>query len=170
MVQRRLARPVGPGRAAWNWRAGVFAGFAAGVVATVAQIALWAISTGALPHLLIRDSRFAAAIVLGPGILQRPQGIEWDVMLAATAVHIALSLFYGLIVSRLVTALDAMPALLAGVTFGIALYVLNMFGFTAVFPWFAADRDWITAVVHGIFGLTIAGIYVALRARSASTA
>jgi hypothetical protein len=34
-----------------------------------------------------------------------------------------------------------------------------MYGFTAVFPWFEAARDWITLVTHIVFGITLAGTY-----------
>ena len=43
------------------------------------------------------------------------------------------------------TARFRMPAaLLAGGVLGAALFVVNMYGFTALFPWFVASRDGIT--------------------------
>jgi hypothetical protein len=38
-----------------------------------------------------------------------------------------------------------------------------MYGFTTVFPWFEATRDWITIVTHMVFGVAIAGTYKMLR-------
>jgi hypothetical protein len=35
---------------------------------------------------------------------------------------------------------------------GGGLYALNMYGFTALFPWFIATRDWITLCAHIVFG------------------
>lgn len=32
------------------------------------------------------------------------------------------------------------PALLAGAPYGLALYVINLYGFTMLFPWFAVSR------------------------------
>ena len=53
-----------------------------------------------------------------------------------------------------------------GGLFGVALYALNMYGFTAIFPWFAASRDGITLVAHIAFGVVAAGAYrVAARQR-----
>ncbi|MGA8147390.1 MAG: hypothetical protein WB870_07435 [Gallionellaceae bacterium] len=48
--------------------------------------------------------------------------------------------------------LGAIPAYVAGVGFGVALYVVNLYGFTAIFPWFAQSRGWITLIAHGVFG------------------
>ena len=42
--------------------AAVYAGIAAAVLATIAEIVLWLVFTDALPGILFRDARFAAAI------------------------------------------------------------------------------------------------------------
>lgn len=135
---------------------GAIAGIVAGIVATVAQLALWWIFSDALPGILFRDARLAAAIVMGAGVLPPPATFDVGVMLVATVVHFALSIVYGIVLAPLVAALDARRALLAGVVFGLALFVLNMYGFTVVFPWFDVARDWITAAAHVVFGVTAA--------------
>ena len=142
-----------------KWSAAAYAGVAAGILATVVEIVLWSVFTDALPEILYRDTRFAAAIAIGPGALSPPAGFDWRVMLAATLVHFALSVVYALVLSRLISRLRAFPSLLAGAAFGLFLYALNMYGFTAVFPWFEAARDWITAAAHVAFGLAAAGVY-----------
>jgi hypothetical protein len=41
-----------------------------------------------------------------------------------------------------------------------------MYGLSALFPWFASSRDWITAAAHLAFGVALAGVYrLAARAR-----
>jgi len=139
--------------------AAVYAGVAAGILATVAQIALWSIFTDALPAIFFRDSRFAAAIVLGRGVLPPPASFDGQVILVATLVHFALAILYGLLLARLIAGLRTTASLLAGSVFGLGLYAVNMYGFTAVFPWFASSRDWITAVAHVVFGVALAGVY-----------
>jgi hypothetical protein len=48
----------------------------------------------------------------------------------------------------------------------VALYAINMYGFTAIFPWFAASRDKITLTAHIAFGVVAAGAYrIAARRR-----
>ena len=44
-----------------KWSAVVYAGIAAGILSTIAQIVLWLVFTDALPAILFRDARFTAA-------------------------------------------------------------------------------------------------------------
>jgi hypothetical protein len=37
------------------------------------------------------------------------------------------------------------------------LYLINFYGFTAVFPWFAMARNWVSVFAHIIFG-AVAGL------------
>jgi uncharacterized membrane protein YagU involved in acid resistance len=142
-----------------NLSASVYAGIAAGILATVVQVALWSIFADAVPTILFRDARFAAAIVLGRGVLPPPASFNAQVMLVATVVHFALSVAYGMALSLLTSRLRTAPSLLAGAAFGLCLYGINMYGFTAVFPWFEATRDWITLETHIVFGVAAAGTY-----------
>jgi uncharacterized protein YndB with AHSA1/START domain len=143
----------------------IVSGVGAGIIATAVQLTLWWAFALPLPDILFRDARLAAAIVMGRAVLPPPATFEWNVMLAATVVHFALSVCYGLILAPLLSRLDLSRALLAGLLFGLLLYAANMYGFTAIFPWFEASRDWITAAAHVAFGMAAAGIY-ALRQRN----
>lgn len=142
-----------------NWSAAVYGGIAAGILGTLAQIALWSVFTDALPTIFFRDARFTAAIVLGRTVLPPPASFDGPVMLVATLVHFALSVVYGVILSGLISRLRNSASLLAGAAFGLSLYAINMYGFTTVFPWFEAARDWITVVAHLVFGITAAGVF-----------
>jgi uncharacterized membrane protein YagU involved in acid resistance len=78
----------------------------------------------------------------------------------AAAVHLGLSILYACILAPLLSRLHMARSLLAGVTFGALLYVVNLHGFaTAVFPWMAQMRGWITLVSHLLFGLVLAYSY-----------
>lgn len=147
-----------------KWSAAAYAGIAAGIGATIVEIVLWLAFTDALPEIFFRDARFAAAIVMGRGVLPPAAGSDWRVLLAATLVHFALSVVYGLILSRLIWRLRMSASLLAGTAFGLFVFALNMYGLTAVFPWFEATRDWITFAAHLAFGIVAAGVYRALSA------
>src|SRR5882672_4257883 len=142
-----------------HWRSAALAGIAAGVVATLAQIALWWISSAPLPEILLRDARLTAAIIMGREVLPPPATFDWSIMLVATLVHFALSIAYALTLSAFISRLSTPLSLVGGAAFGLLLYAINMYGFTFVFPWFAAARDWITAATHGIFGLVVAAVY-----------
>jgi hypothetical protein len=142
-----------------NVRAALLAGVVAGIVSTLAQLALWASFTDALPGILWRDTRLAAAIVLGRAALDDSPAIDAPRLASAGAVHFALSIVYAFVVARLVAGRAAPVAMGIGIAFGLALYALNMHGFTLIFPWFAVARDWITVAAHVVFGLSAALAY-----------
>jgi hypothetical protein len=141
-------------------RAAVNAGVAAGILSTLAQIALWSTLSNAFPAILFRDARLAAAIVMGAAVLPPRTGFDWSVMLAATLVHFALSIFYALILAWLISRLATPLSAIVGAVFGLMLYAVNMYGFTIFFPWFEATRDWVTAASHVVFGVVVALVYV----------
>ena len=80
-------------------------------------------------------------------------------MFTATLIHFALSIIYAALLAPLAARLTLIPSLLAGAGFGGALYLVNLYGFTAIFPWFAQARGWITLVAHLVFGLSVMAVY-----------
>jgi uncharacterized membrane protein YagU involved in acid resistance len=147
------------------WSAALYAGVAAGILATLVQIALWSIFADALPTIFFRDARFTAAIVMGRRVLVPTTSFDARIMLVATLVHFALSIAYGLILARLIARLGPALSLLVGAVFGLTVYGMNMYSFTSVFPWFEATRDWITVAAHLVFGIAAAGVYKLLSQR-----
>lgn len=162
----RRKRHNGSPPASANWCAAIAAGVIAGCVATIAQIALWWLFLdAALPEILYRDARLAAAIVLGPDALSPPATFDLKIMLVATLLHFALSVIYSVILAIVIFRWDMRRSLLAGIFYGLALYSVNMYGFTLVFPWFSLTRDWITLAAHIVFGCAAAGGYTVLENR-----
>jgi hypothetical protein len=149
-----------------NWTAAFAAGVVAAVVSTVVEVLLWATFTDALPAILWRDGRFAAAIVLGPGVLEPAATFDARAMLVATLLHGALSIVYAVVLAALVSGLQLASATVVGALFGLALYAINLYGFTVVFPWFVVDRDAITLAAHVVFGVSASATYVRLRHRT----
>lgn len=139
-------------------RAAVLAGIAAGVTSTAAQLLLWIALTDAFPAILWRDTRYAAAIVLGPGALAATydSAVVW---VAATLVHFTLSIAYAWLLGVATRRLAMDGALLAGAAFGMVLYAVNMHALTLVYPWFANARDAITFTAHVVFGVTAAYVF-----------
>ncbi|MGE5384795.1 MAG: sodium:proline symporter [Betaproteobacteria bacterium] len=141
--------------------ASLISGFVAATVSTVAQIALWLAFTASFPGILWRDARLAAAIVLGPEVLAST-GASVGIMAVATVAHLILSLIYAAIFCLVASCLGWCASPLVGALLGAALYAINMYGFTLVFPWFTASRDWITLAAHIVFGAsaTVSGEWV----------
>jgi len=135
------------------------------VISTVVQVLLWATLTDALPGVLWRDARLAAALVLGKSALEPAASYDTQIVLVATLVHFALSIAYAVALAVLIARLGIVSSLIAGAAFGLALYSINLYGFTALFPWFTVARGGITLAAHIAFGLSASAAYCWLRQR-----
>nr|WP_322089533.1 sodium:proline symporter [Burkholderia sp. BCC1999] len=137
----------------------LWAAFGAALGSTVIELLLWAIVGDDAVRNLLRDARLTAAIVMGRSVLGSPGGFDPLVMGVATLVHAALSLAYAAVLARLVHEWSLRATLLAGGAFGLILYGVNLYAFTAIFPWFIPVRGAITLVAHLVFGVTAAAVY-----------
>jgi hypothetical protein len=142
-----------------DWRAAIYSGIVAGIIASMAQIILWWSFGHVVPGMLFRDARLAAAIIMGRAVLPPHTAFGWQVMALATLIHFELSILYGLGLALFITRCSLLFALSVGVAYGLSLFFINMYGFTMLFPWFEAARDWITLVTHAVFGISAAGVY-----------
>ncbi|WP_107311585.1 sodium:proline symporter [Burkholderia metallica] len=144
-------------------RAGVvpvfWAAFGAAVGSTVVELLLWPIVGEDAIGNLLRDTRLTAAIVMGPGVLGASAGFDPWVMAVASVVHLALSLAYAAVLATAIRTLSLAAALLAGGAFGLILYGVNLYAFTAIFPWFIPVRGAVTLVAHLVFGIAAAAAY-----------
>ncbi len=131
----------------------VLAGLSAGVVVTLVQLVLWWLVGMPLPETLFRDVRLTAALIMGPAVLPPPATWQWDVLLAATLIHFALSIGYAVIAASLFRHLRSGTAFVGGALYGIAIYVVNLYLLAVVFPWFAVVRDGVTLIAHVVFGV-----------------
>jgi len=147
-----------------NVRAALVSGIAAGVVSTVAQVAMWVAFTDAFPAILWRDTRFAAAILIGTRALDRTHGVLL-IASAATLIHFALSVTYALLLGMAIHGRALPVAIAIGALSGAIIYFVNMYAFTAFFPWFVEARDPITLAAHFVFGATAAVVYRGLDRR-----
>ncbi len=148
-----------------NLRAAVVAGTAAAVLSTLAQVAMWNVFTDAFPAILWRDTRFAAAIVLGRGALDGTSGTA-TIWIAAMLVHFVLSIVYAMLLGMAIRNLGIAMSSLAGGLFGAAIYIVNMHGFAKLYPWFEQSREPITFAAHLVFGVAAALVYRRVDARA----
>ena len=141
------------------WFSVVLAGIAAGVLSTLIQVLLWVIFTDSFPSILYRDARLTAAILLGQSVLPPPASFDMGVVVIATLIHFSLSIVYVASLAFMDAWLKAVPMLWVGISFGVVLYAVNLYGFTGVFPWFEQTRGWITLIAHGVFGAVAILVY-----------
>lgn len=146
---------------ALDWKAAIIAGLVAGVVFMMLEMALVALVQGDSPW---APPRMIAAMVMGKEVLPPPASFDATVMAVAMAIHMALSILLaiilGLIVSKL--RLGMAGALIVGTGFGLAVYVIDFYLFTAMFPWFAMARGPISIFAHAVFGAVLGLVYRAV--------
>lgn len=135
-------------------RSGIFAGLVAGLVFLVVELILVPTVGGGA---LWGPPRMMGAIVLGPDVLPPPASFDAVVVLTGMLVHFILSAVLGVIFALVVgrMQLSRTMVVLAGIVFGLIVYVVNFYGLTAVFPWFEMARNWITILAHGVFGAVL---------------
>ncbi len=131
----------------------VIAGLIAGAVFLMLEMIMVPMFMGGSPW---GPPRMIAAIVLGKSVLPMPpQPVTFDfgVIMAAVILHFILSIIYVVILGWLCRKLSIGTSMLVGGIFGLALYYINFYGFTAIFPWFEMARNWVSIFSHIMFGL-----------------
>ena len=150
-----------------DWTSAIWAGLIAGAAMMMIEMPLMALAGMGF----WAPPRMIAAIVLGREVLPPPATFSIGVMAVAMMIHLVLSIVYAFIFAWVISRweLGTGMALVAGGVFGLVLYVVNFYGFTVLFPWFADARGWISIISHMMFGIVLGGTYVALLERNART-
>lgn len=134
-----------------NLKAGALGGLVAGAVFMMMEMGLVAMA-GDSPW---GPPRMIAAIVMGEGVLPPPATFDLMILMAAMAVHFMLSIVIGVGFAFVARRFGLVMAVVAGAVLGLGLYVVNFYGFTAIFPWFAMARNTISIVSHIAFGVVL---------------
>lgn len=149
-------------KTAVDWSAAVWAGIIAGAIFMVLEMLMVPIFLGGSPW---GPPRMIGAIAMGRDVLPPPATFDIGVLMAAMVVHFILSILFVLVLAWIVYRLGFGAALAVGAVFGLVLYLVNFYGFTALFPWFAMARNWVSIFTHILFGLLAAWAYKALASR-----
>lgn len=139
-----------------NVRAAMGAGIVASLVFQVLEIGLIPLFGGGSPW---GPARMIAAIVLGQDVLAPAGTFSLAVVVVALVVDIGLAVIYALVLAAIIRRWSFAAAAIGGAVFGVVLYVVNFYGFTALFPWFAVGRNGVTIFTHIVFSLTVAVVY-----------
>lgn len=147
-----------------DWVAAVWAGVIAGAVFLVLEMLMVEMFLGMS---MWGPPRMIAAIAMGEGVLPPPETFDAGIVIMAMVVHFALSILFAIVLALIVQRMGFGAALAIGALYGLALYLVNFYGFTAIFPWFAMARNWVSITAHIIFGAVAAWAYVMIRDRRA---
>jgi hypothetical protein len=136
-----------------TWRAVLFAGLVAGTLFLVADIVFAPIVTHVAATLTLR---YFAALVLGSKVLtQSGSGI----LITGIVVHYVLSLVFALVIALVVHRWGLIVGIVGGAILGVAIYGINLYTVTLLFPWFFAINSTVILLCHAIFGAVAGGVY-----------
>lgn len=138
------------------FRAAVLSGIIAGMVFLMFEMVMVPMVLG---DSVWAPVRMMAAIIMGKGVLPPPATFEFGIFLVALMLHMTLSVIYSSILGWAISKMSMGTSVLTGLVFGLGLYIVNFYGFTAIFDWFAMARNWVSILAHLIFGLTAAYSY-----------
>lgn len=144
----------------------IWAGLAAGLVFLALEMIMVPLFMGMSAW---APPRMIAAIAMGPGVLPPPATFDMGIVGAAVVVHLVLSLMYAFVFAFFAKGRSVQGATLLGAGFGLLLYLVNFYGFTSMFPWFADARNWISVSAHLVYGAVLGATYAACAKRDLST-
>ena len=142
-----------------DWRAAVQAALLAGTMFLLLNLFMVPYIVGGSAGV---SMRLTASILLGPDILAPPADFTLMATLIALLVHYAISLASGLLLAYIIHRGGLIAGILVGALFGAALYFINFYTFTVLFPWFFAFRSLPLFLTHMVFGALAGGLYEAL--------
>lgn len=146
-------------RLVMDWRAAVIAGLIAGGLTLLLWMILLVLVTGGS---LWTPFHHIAAILLGQDVLTPSQSIDFRIVLTGVLIHLFLSVIYAIILAFIIHRWGLIVGIFGGALFGLAIYLINYYTFTALYPWFFPLRSWIALVGHIFYGAAAGGIYEAL--------
>lgn len=145
----------------WNqivdWRAVLIGGLVSALVFLVVNIILGTVYLGS-PNL---TWRILGSLVQGPGALPPGDGTSMSMMLAALVVHIPLSILFTALIAVVVHEWGLVTSVIVGGLMGLAIYVINFFGLSFLFPWMEPLASWLMMASHVAFGAVAGGLYEA---------
>jgi hypothetical protein len=147
-----------------NAKAAIWAGIVAGVVFMMLEMLLvWQVQ-GDSPW---APPRMIAAMAMGESVLPPPGSFDALIMAVAMAIHMLLSVILGFILGWAISnwKMGLVTTILVGTIFGLIIYFVNFYLFTAIFPWFAMARGAVAIFAHAVFGLVLGWTYRAIADR-----
>ncbi len=109
--------------------------------------------------------RMIAAIGMGKSVLPPPATFDAGIMMMAMLIHFGLAVILAFLFAFMARGRTVGMATMIGAAFGLVLYLVNFYGMTAVFPWFAMARGWIGIFAHIIYGAVLGLVYASIARR-----
>ncbi|MDX2076182.1 MAG: hypothetical protein SFZ02_07110 [bacterium] len=133
-----------------TWRAVLLAGIVGGIVFLLVQML---IPPAISPSLLFR---YIGSLAMGSDVLTNGNS---SAVVVGIVIHFSLSLVFALIITIVVHRWGLLVGIIGGAILGLALYGINLYTLTRVFPWFFAINTTSLLLSHVLFGAVAGGIY-----------
>lgn len=146
-----------------SWKAVFWSGLAAGIVFMMLEMIMVAVFQG---KSMWAPPRMIAAMILGRNVLPPPATFAVGVMMTALIFHMILSWIYAAAFGGVFGGMQIGSGIAVGALVGLGIYLVNFYGFTAIWPWFAEARGWISLVAHVAFGLVLSWTYIGVARRA----
>ncbi|MQA91824.1 MAG: hypothetical protein GEU90_16645 [Gemmatimonas sp.] len=144
------------------WSAAIWSGVIAGAAFLVLEMIMVPLFLG---DSMWAPPRMIGAIVMGQDVLPPPATFDFGIVMVAVIMHFILSIVYAVVLALIIGRMGMGAAIGVGAAFGLLLYLVNFYGFTAIFPWFAMARNWVSIFAHIVFGMVAAWTYKRLAGR-----
>jgi hypothetical protein len=135
------------------WRVIPIAGTGAGLVFLVVNVLLTPLVLDVSAGLTLR---YFAALVLGPDILTNTSPA---VLIVGILVHYLFSMFFTFVIALVVHRWGLLVGIIGGSVLGLAIYGINLYAMTLLFPFFFAIHSSVLLLSHVLFGAVAGGIY-----------
>ncbi len=103
--------------------------------------------------------RMIAAIGMGEGVLPPPATFDATIMMVAMLIHFGLSILLAFLFAFIARGRAVGMAIALGAVFGLVVYLVAFYGMTAIFPWFAMARGWVSIFAHIVYGAVLGWVY-----------
>lgn len=140
------------------WGTAVVAGIIAMTVFVIVEIAFsWAMRGQSPWHPLA----VFGTVTIDALLPDRHAGGGPRTIAAGVGLLLVLGALSGVILAAIVDRVGVVTAAIAGVVFGLAMFVVDLYGFARIFPVLDDLRDWMSALAYAIQGGLAAGLYKA---------
>lgn len=149
-------------------RAAIIAGLAGGAVFLALEMILVPLFTEdnawfpvrMIASLIMGKDVLLSALLYGittPGV---PAIYNIGVLAIALVLHFTIAVVFSVAIGALCRGRNMGMALGIGAACGLAIYLINFYGFTGIFPWFEMGRNIVGIVAHLAFGVVTAYTFV----------
>ena len=136
-----------------TWRAVLISGLVAGTLFLLTDLVFAPIVTQVDAALTLR---YFAALVLGSKVLTQT---GTNILITGIVVHYVLSIMFALVIALVVHRWGMVVGIVGGAILGVAIYGINLYTVTLLFPWFFAINSTVILLCHAIFGAVAGGVY-----------